>query len=138
MQTPPPLPKPQRGPTPPPLPRSIDVRRPGPATDVVDDYLELRRRCFWFVPVILVGVPAGLLRQAWIEALHGDPDARLFLAFMAVVGGLGLIAIFGFMLYLLRHPETRSLAGLRRSYWLMGLPSAWCLGVVTGFVWQYL
>jgi hypothetical protein len=104
----------------------------------VGDYLELRRRSFWFVPVILVGIPIGLLRHVWLEASNGDTDARQSLVFLAVAGCLGMMAVLGFMLHLLRHPETRSVGGLRRSYWLMGLPGAWGLGVSIGLLWRYL
>src|SRR4051812_48257144 len=136
MQTPPPLPEPKPGAKPPPLPSSGAPRTQGQSP--VADYLELRRRSFWFVPVILVGIPVGLLRQTWQEVSNGDDDARQLLVFSEVVGGLGIIVILAFMLYLLRHPEKKSVGGLRRSYWLLGLPSAWCLGASIGLLWKYL
>jgi hypothetical protein len=105
---------------------------------VAADYLEVRRGRAWFVPAILLGIPVGLLRQVWIEASRGDPDSRHLFAFLVIVGLCGVVGILGFMLYLFAYPEKKTVGGLRRSFWFLGLPAAWCLGVSIGVLWRYI
>lgn len=142
MQQPPPLPK-ANAQTPPPLPPPLPPRldgavRPEKPHAATNDYTELRHRVLYFVPVILTGVPVGLLPQAWAGTRSSESDTQLYFLALAAIGCIGLLVIAALTVYFARRSEIRSYGGLRRSYWIMGLPSFWLLGVWLGYAWKDL
>src|SRR5947207_10654628 len=110
MTTPPPLPGPRPAASPPPLPAPVQAPRREPSA--MDDYLRLRRRIVWFVPPLLVGIPAGLLREEWIAVASRQVDSSQMFYGMLLFACCGLVGIGYFMIYLLRRPELAVVAGL--------------------------
>lgn len=98
----------------------------------------MRKRLVFFVPWVLLGIPLGLIKSEWLGPAAQDADARPMLYAAAIIGGLGLLGLVSLMGYLASRPALQSMAGVKRSYWLLLSPLAWILGISIGVFWRYI
>ena len=91
----------------------------------------------WLIFAILTGLAAGRGKDAWRAIADKDPDIIWTYPAFAFAA-LGVVSISYCLWRVIVNPSLESLLGMKRSYWLLGVPLAWLCGVGIGLLWRYV
>jgi hypothetical protein len=92
----------------------------------------------WFVAAMVTGLAAGFVKGAWRTIVDKDPDLTILCYAVIAFAVLGVAGISYCWCRMLMRPSVERFLGMKRFYWLLGVPLAWLCGVGIGLCWRYI